>query len=119
MRWLLLAALSVATTTAYADKLGFDPKQNYKMPRGNAASTGPADAPITIVEWSDYACAFCIRVQHTLDHLTRLYPGQIRWVHRTLLLDDDFTLAAEAALAAGAQGKFRPMHERLYALHGR
>jgi protein-disulfide isomerase len=40
-------------------------------------------------------------------------------VHRTLPLDEDYTLAAEASLAAAAQGKFRPMHSRLFALRGR
>jgi len=118
MRWVLIASLVLATS-ARADRPGFDPKVVYKMPRGSAYREGPADAPITIVEWSDYACGFCNRVQGTLDHLTRLYPGQIRWVHRTLLLDEDYTLAAEASLAAAAQGKYRPMHGRLFALRGR
>src|SRR5262245_58090492 len=117
MRWLLLASVCVAAT-AHADRLGFDPKNAYNMPVGVAHGDGPADAPITIVVWSDYACGYCNRVQGTLDHLNRLYPGQIRWVHRTLPLDEDYTLAAEASLAAAAQGKFRPMHNRLFALHG-
>src|SRR5262245_11486219 len=98
MRWLLLARLCVATA-AHADRPGFDPRLVYKMPRGAAHGEGPIDAPITIVEWSDYACGYCNRVQSTLDHLNRLYPDQIRWVHRTLLLDEDYTLAAEASLA--------------------
>jgi protein-disulfide isomerase len=58
-------------------------------------------------------------VQDTLDKLGRVYPGQLRWVHRTLPLDEDNTLAAEAALAAAAQGRFDPMHARLFAVHGR
>jgi protein-disulfide isomerase len=117
MRW--LAVLVVLCATARADQLSFDPKHVYKIPRGNAHVDGPADAPITIVVWSDYACGYCNRVQGTLDQLNRLYPGQIRWVHRTLPLDEDYTLAAEASLAAAAQGKFRPMHSRLFALRGR
>jgi len=117
MRWLVFAALLCATS-ARAD-VSFDPKVVYKIPRGNAHVDGPADAPITIVVWSDYACGYCNRVQGTLDHLNRLYPGQIRWVHRTLPLDEDYTLAAEASLAAAAQGRFRAMHNRLFALRGR
>jgi protein-disulfide isomerase len=117
MRWLALVVLLCATT-ARADQLSFDPKHVYKIPRGKAHVDGPADAPITVVVWSDYACGYCNRVQGTLDHLSRLYPGQIRWVHRTLPLDEDYTLAAEASLAAAAQGKFRPMHSRLFALRG-
>ncbi len=118
MRWLVLAVVLCATS-ARADQLGFDPKVVYNVPRGNAHVDGPADAPITIVVWSDYACGYCNRVQGTLDQLDRLYPGQIKWVHRTLPLDEDYTLAAEASRAAAAQGKFRPMHNRLFALRGR
>ncbi len=126
MRRLALLALMLSTS-AYADGVtrvrggdsaGFDPKQIYKVPRGRSPAVGPADAPITIVAWSDYACGYCNRAQQTLDRLDRLYPGQIRWVYRELPLDDDHPLAAEAALAAAVQGKFRPMHERLYAVRG-
>ncbi len=127
MRRAVLAALVVWCGVAHADAVtqtspgsaSFDAKTVYKIPRGNGPTEGPADAPITIVDWSDYACGYCNRVQDTLDRLDRLYPGLIRWVHRTLPLDDDNTVAAEAALAAAAQGRFRPMHARMYALHGR
>ncbi|MBX3162245.1 MAG: thioredoxin domain-containing protein [Deltaproteobacteria bacterium] len=101
------------------EKRAFDPASIYRVPAGTAPSDGPRDAPITIVVWSDYACGYCVRVQYTLDGLVRLYPGRIRFVHRTLPLDPDFTLAAEAALAAAAQGRFRPMHDRLFAVGGR
>jgi len=114
----LLATLVTGATSAHA-QLSFDPKVVYNIPRGTAHADGPADAPITIVVWSDYACGYCARVQGTLDQLQRLFPGQLRWVHRTLPLDEDYTLAAEASLAAAAQGKFRPMHDRLFALRGR
>jgi protein-disulfide isomerase len=111
--------LLLLAKVAFAGSDGFDPKVVYKVPLGDAPIVGPADAPITIVAWSDYACGYCNRVQGTLDHLERLYPGLIRWVHRTLPLDEDYTLAAEASLAADAQGKFKPMHSRLFALRGR
>ena len=114
----VVVALAVLASTAHADKLVFDPDTIYKAPLGDAPSDGPADAPITIVYWSDYACGYCYRVQATLDTLTRMFPGQIRFVHRTLPLDDDENVGAEAALAAAAQGQFRPMNDRLYALAG-
>jgi protein-disulfide isomerase len=109
----------LCATSAHADQLSFDPKSVYKISRGDAHADGPVDAPVTIVVWSDYACGYCSRVQAQLDQLSRLYPGQLRWVHRTLPLDEDYTLAAEASLAAAAQGKFRPMHGRMFALRGR
>lgn len=118
MRAVAVAVLLVAST-AHADKLGFDPASVYQVPRGAAPSSGPADAPITIVEWSDFACGFCYRVQPTLATIDELYPGQIRWVHRTLPLDEDVTVTAEASLAAAAQGAFVPMSDRLYAVAGR
>lgn len=114
-----LLVLLLLAKAAFASTDGFDPNAVYKVPLGDAPVVGPADAPITIVVWSDYACGYCNRVQGTLDHIERLYPGLIRWVHRTLPLDDDYTLAAEASLAAEAQGKFKPMHSRLFALRGR
>jgi protein-disulfide isomerase len=119
MRRALVLGVLLAATTAYADKLGFDPATVYKVPRGASPTDGPAQAPITIVTWSDFACGHCIRVQPTLDALNKLFPEQIRWVHRTLPLDEDDTTAAEASLAAAAQGRFRPMSDRLYAMGGR
>jgi protein-disulfide isomerase len=113
-----LAVVALGSAAARADRPSFDPAAVYKVPLGHAPANGPADAPVTIVAWSDYACAYCNRVQGTLDHLARLYPGQLRWVHRTLPLDGDNTLASEAALAADAQGRFRPMNDRLFALYG-
>ena len=118
MRRVVLAFVLFAAGMARGDSLQFDPKAIYRVPLGDAPAEGPANAPITIVDWSDYACGYCNRVQDTLDRLDRLYPGQIRWVHRALPLDDDNILALEAARAAAAQGKLRPMHARLYALHG-
>ncbi|HEX2686282.1 MAG TPA: thioredoxin domain-containing protein [Kofleriaceae bacterium] len=114
----ILTSITLWCAPARADRLSFDPGTVYKVPLGNAPASGPADAPVTIVAWSDYTCGYCNRVQGTLDHLARLYPGQLRWIHRTLLLDDDNTLGAEAALAAAAQGRFLPMNDRLYALGG-
>jgi protein-disulfide isomerase len=118
IRWVV--ALLLVASVAHAGDASFDPATVYKVPRGTGDPTqGPADAPVTIVVWSDYACGYCNRVQDTLDRLARVFPGQIRWVHRTLPLDDDNTLAAEAALAANAQGKFAPMHARLFGVRGR
>jgi protein-disulfide isomerase len=116
-----VAALALVSFAglARADRPSFDPAAVYRVPLGQSPSSGPADAPVTIVAWSDYACTYCNRVQGTLDRLARLYPGQLRWVHRTLPLDDDNTVAAEAALAADAQGRFRPMNDRLFGLYGR
>jgi protein-disulfide isomerase len=83
-----------------------------------APAEGPANAPITITGWTDFACGYCSRVRPTLDALDKKYPAQIRWVHRTLPLDEDNTLAAEASYAAAAQGRYRAMSDRLFAVRG-
>jgi protein-disulfide isomerase len=114
-----LAAPAAAQTSGPMPTRSFDPDAVYYVPTGAAPSEGPADAPVTIVVWSDYACKYCNLVQGVLDQLWRLYPGKLRLVHRTLPLDLDDTVAAEASLAAAAQGAWRPMHDRLYAVHGK
>lgn len=114
-----LALLIALSSTAIADRYSFDPAAVYAVPAGDSPTEGPADAPITIVAWSDFACAHCYRAQATLDQLQRLYPGQLRFVHRTLPLDEDNLIGAEAGYAAAAQGRFTPMKDRLYAIAGR
>lgn len=119
MKFLSMIVVLALAQHAVADRLTFDPKTVYKVPLGAGPAIGPVDAPITIVAWSDFACGYCYRVQFTLDALERLYPGQIRWVHRVLPLDEDKTEGIEASLAAAAQGRFKPMSDRIYAIGGR
>jgi protein-disulfide isomerase len=82
-----------------------------------APSKGPESAPVTIVEFSDFHCPFCRRVQPTLDQLLAKYPGKIRLVYKDLPLDSlhpQARVAAEAAQCAHEQGKFWPYHDKLY-----
>lgn len=118
---LILTAVAAAALAApVAAAPGFDPDAIYAVALDDAPRRGPADAPVTIVEFSDFACGFCNRAQAVVQHLERQYPGQLRWVYRPLPLDEDTgTLASEAALAAARQGRFWPMHDRLFAVHGR
>jgi protein-disulfide isomerase len=78
---------------------------------------GSAKALVTIVEYSDFQCPYCSRVLPTLDKLVKEYPDKIRVFFRQnpLPFHDKAPLAAEAALAAGAQGKFWKMHDELFA----
>ena len=116
---LAVALVALATAAPAAAGPGFDPDAIYAVALDDAPRRGPADAPVTIVEFSDFACGYCNRAQVVLRHLERQYPGQVRWVYRPLPLDeDDGTLASEAAIAAAAQGRFWPMHDRLFAVRG-
>ncbi len=83
---------------------GFDARATYAAPVEGAPTRGPADALVTVVEYSDFLCGFCRRAAATLAELERLYPGDIRVVYRHSLLDpEDGTRAAEASAAAAAE----------------
>jgi protein-disulfide isomerase len=90
----------------------------YDIPTENAPFIGPADAPITIVEFSDYQCPFCRRWHaEVYEPLLAAYPGQIQLVYRHLPLTSihpDAMSAAEAAMCAGEQDAYWQYHERLF-----
>jgi protein-disulfide isomerase len=89
--------------------------------RKEVAATGPAkgpeNAPITIVEFSDFQCPFCSRAIKTVDEVLAAYPNQIRLVFRQFPLEfhKQAPKAAEAALCANDQGKFWEFHDTLFA----
>ncbi|MCG6950456.1 MAG: DsbA family protein [Acidobacteria bacterium] len=78
---------------------------------------GAKDAPIVLVEYTDYQCPFCKRVQPTITALTERYPGQIRHIFKNLPLPNhpQAQLAGEASLCAQDQGKFWEFHDWLFA----
>ena len=80
---------------------------------------GSKDAPITIVEFTDYQCPYCLRfTKTTFPLLKRKYvdTGKVRWVALNLPLafHKDATKAAQATHCAGEQGKFWEMREELF-----
>ncbi|MCL4819804.1 MAG: thioredoxin domain-containing protein [Vicinamibacteria bacterium] len=78
---------------------------------------GPSEAPVTLIAFSDFQCPYCARVEPTLVQLRARYPTQLRIVFRDfpLAMHKEALKAAEAAGCADEQGKFWPMHERLFA----
>jgi predicted DsbA family dithiol-disulfide isomerase len=81
-------------------------------------SKGPADATVTIVEFSDFQCPFCSRVLPALEELMERYPQDVRIVYRHMPLDRIHSRArpaAEASLCAEDQGKFWAYHDLLFA----
>jgi peroxiredoxin len=78
---------------------------------------GPREAPIVLIEYSDYQCARCAELHDLLGEILPSYGDRIMLVHRHYLLRHSHPqgqAAAEAAEAAGAQGKFWEMHHRLF-----
>lgn len=80
---------------------------------------GNANAPVTIVEWSDYECPFCQRFySQTLGQIEQEYidTGKVKFVYRDFPLSfhPNAQKAAEAAECAGEQGKYYEMHDMLF-----
>jgi protein-disulfide isomerase len=90
----------------------------YDIPTEGSYSLGPSDAPITIVEFSDFQCPYCRRWHaETYKPLLAAYPGKIRIVYRHLPLvsiHPDAFPAAEAAMCAGDQNVFWQYHDKLF-----
>ena len=80
-------------------------------------ATGPADAPVTLVEYGDYECPYCGMAYPVVKSAQRELGTQLRFVFRNFPLAEAHPHArdaAQAAEAAAAQGKFREMHDALY-----
>ena len=82
---------------------------------GTPASLGPETAKVTLVEFSDFQCPYCAAAHDTVHQVRERYP-QVRVVfrHFPLAFHEHARLAAQAAAAAHAQGKFWPYHDRLF-----
>jgi len=77
---------------------------------------GPVDAPVTLIMYGNYECLHCRRVYPEVAAIRRDLGAGLRFVYRHFALSSDFPhaeVAAEAAEAAGAQGRFWDMHEAL------
>ncbi len=80
-------------------------------------SRGPENARLTLVEYSDFQCPYCALAGQLLKQFEEANPDQVRVVFRHFPLSshDKAVLAAQAAEAAGLQGKFWEMHDLLFA----
>jgi protein-disulfide isomerase len=81
------------------------------------ASKGPAKAPVTIVEFSDYQCPYCSRAEQTVTEVLKKYGDKVRLVYRDypLSFHQNANIAAQASECAKDQGKFWEMHNAMFA----
>jgi protein-disulfide isomerase len=95
--------------------------ERYRVPvTADQPSKGPADALVTIVEFSDFECPFCSRVGPTMQQIMNDYRGKVRivWRNNPLPFHQNATPAAMAAVEAFTQGgseKFWRMHDLMFA----
>ena len=90
-----------------------------EVPTAGAPETGPDNAPITLVEFSDFQCPYCTLATPQLQRVLQAYPEQVRLFFKQFPLDmhSQAALAAAASVAAQKQDKFWPMHDALFASH--
>jgi len=112
-----------AIAAAKASKWGQGPQppklleDPVAIPTAGSPVRGPADAPITLVEFSDFQCPYCSEAVHKLNAVMEAYPGKIKLIFKEFPLDthSQAALAAQCAIAAHQQGKFWQMHDALFA----
>jgi protein-disulfide isomerase len=93
-----------------------DPSRVYPVDVAGSQARGPEGAPLTIVVFTEFQCGFCAKVQPTVQALIERYGDRVRIVHKSMPLPmhKDAFAAAEAAEAAGEQGRFWEFHDALW-----
>jgi protein-disulfide isomerase len=93
-----------------------DADREYEVELGAAPTSGPKDAAVTIVEFSDFQCPFCNRVTPTLAKIKETYGDDVRiaFKHMPLSMHPQAPQAHAASEAAHRQGRFWEMHDRIF-----
>jgi protein-disulfide isomerase len=103
------------------DRPELDEDTVYPVPIADSPTRGPADAPITIVAFSDFQCPYCGRGDETMRELQARYGDQIRFVFKHFPLPGHpaGALASRASFAAAKVGKFWEFHDAVFDLGAR
>jgi protein-disulfide isomerase len=111
-----------AVAEAKASKLG-QPHESkllddpVPIPTLGSPSTGPANARVVLVEFSDFQCPYCVKAVEKINAVLKAYPNDVRLIFKQYPLEThpQASISAAAALAAHNQGKFWQMHDILFA----
>jgi len=108
---------SLRSQAKIIDNLKPPPMLRVEVSVDGAPFRGPANSPVTIVEFSDFECPFCKRAHPTLMQLLEKYAGKVRLVYHDFPLESihpQARRAAEAARCANDQGKFWDYYDTLF-----
>ena len=91
-------------------------EQQAAIAAPSPSSFGPANSKVQVVEFSDFQCPFCSQAASVVHQIKQKYGDKVRFTFRQfpLPMHPNAREAAEAALAAGTQGKFWEFHDRLF-----
>ena len=114
-----VANLALASKNKPADKKQppkADPNKVYNVPIGDSFSKGPADAAVTLIEWSDFQWPHCARSVSLIDDLLKKYPNDLRVVVKQFPLSfhKQARKASIYVLAAEKQGKYMEMSNKIF-----
>ena len=112
----VVKVLKAKSATFVEAKLPEDGGVVYNIDLTGSPVRGPKDAKVVIVEFSDFQCPFCAGLQSTLDQVLKAFPKEVKIVFKQFPLNihQYARQAAVASLAANAQGKFWPMHDKMF-----
>jgi protein-disulfide isomerase len=111
-------AVAAVKAAAPAARPTIDPNKVYPLQVGDSPVKGAKDGKVTIVEFSDYQCPFCSQAEPLVDQMLEAYPKDVKRTYKQFPLTSihpNALPASKAALAAGKQGKFWEMHQKLFA----
>ncbi|MEK7282280.1 MAG: thioredoxin domain-containing protein [Acidobacteriota bacterium] len=108
--------LKAKSDTFVEAKLPDDGGVAYSIDIAGSPARGPKDAPVVLVEFSDFQCPYCAGLQSTLDQVLKAFPKEVKLVFKQFPLNihQYARQAAVASMAANAQGKFWPLHDRMF-----
>ncbi len=98
------------------NKVAIKLSESRKQVEAKGPARGPQNAPVTVVEFSDFQCPFCGKAHDTVEQVMQAYAGKVRLVFRQFPLEmhQHAKKAAEASLCANEQGKFWEYHDVLF-----
>jgi protein-disulfide isomerase len=113
---------AAAIAESKASKFGTRPEHKLldepvPVPTLGSPVMGPANAPITLVEFSDFQCPYCSKAVAQINATLKAYPNDVRLIFKQYPLETHpaASISAAASLAAHQQGKFWPMHDVMFA----